>query len=326
MAEAVFHRGLVSEENYASSMEKIILPFLKAREEAQTVPGKDGKPLSAHLYRADDPRGTVVMVHGFTECALKFSDMVYGFLQNRLNVVIYDQRGHGYSWRHPDLPGKDHTWVGRFQDYVDDLEAITDTFLPSLPRPCFLFGHSMGGAVSALFLESHPDVFDRAILSSPMIAPHTGGIPVWVSKVICRAGILFGKEKQRIFVSQPYHGPEDFDTSCATSRERFDWYDRIKQDTRDYQNSCPTYRWTLESLNVTRAILKEGAVEKLDLPVLVFQADQDTSVQAAPQKAFADRLKHGTFCHVDNARHEIYRSTDDVLFPYWDKVLDFYEA
>ena len=43
--------------------------------------------------------------------------------------------------------------------------------------PLFLFGHSMGGCVSALFLEKYPDTFKAAVLTSPMLKMLFGTMP-----------------------------------------------------------------------------------------------------------------------------------------------------
>ena len=41
----------------------------------------------------------------------------------------------------------------------------------------------MGGAVAARYIEEHPKVFERAILSSPMFRMQTGKYPWWVAKM-----------------------------------------------------------------------------------------------------------------------------------------------
>ena len=69
--------GLVLSENYASTMGKAVLPFLKQREQAQTVEGQGGKPLYCLRYDADAPKGTVLVLHGFTECAEKFAELTF---------------------------------------------------------------------------------------------------------------------------------------------------------------------------------------------------------------------------------------------------------
>ena len=324
MNERFNEDGLILSAQYEDTMEKTVLPFLKAREKSQTVQGDGGKPLYCVSYPADAPRGTVLVLHGFTENAYKFAEVIYSLLQNGFSVVAYDQRGHGRSW-HDDKVKDDLslTHVGDFNEYEHDLGAVCDTVLKNMPKPWMIFSHSMGGAVTSLFLERHPEVFSRAALCAPMIAANLGGIPRPAINAMCRCFKLFGQGKKRVFVSKPYAGPEDFATSCATGKERFDWYDRVKHDKKEFWNNGPTYSWTLESIKVTKWLLAPGAAEKIACPVRLYTAENDFSVLPDAQKQFIDRVKQGKQVFVKDARHEIYRSTDEVLFPWWHDVLEF---
>ena len=316
--------GLILSQDYAQTMENIVLPALAARQKDTTVPGDGGKLLFCSFFTADEPRGTAVIVHGFTENAFKFSELIYSLLQNGFNVCAYDQRGHGRSWR--DERVRDDlslTHVDDFVSYVKDLKAVCDILVRESPRPHVAFAHSMGGAVVSLFLEKYAGYFDRAVLCAPMIAANRGGVPFLAGKALCRGKTLAGKGAQRIFKSKPYAGPEDFDTSCATSRERFDWYDGVKAARPEFQNNGPTYGWTLQSLRVTQLLLLPGAVEKIGIPVRVYTAENDTSVLPQAQAQFVKRLAQGSRTLVKGTKHEIYRSTDDVLFPWWHEILAF---
>ena len=154
-----------------------------------------------------------------------------------------------------------------------------------------------------------------------MIAPDLSGVPVAVALTICRSAALLGKKKNRPFFMKPYSGPEDFQSSCATDPVRFAWYDRIKAACREYQNSVPTYQWTYESIMVTKKILSPGAPERISCPVWLFSAEYDRNVKAYPQEQFIGRVKNGVLVHVKKAKHEIYRSVNSVLYPWWHQVL-----
>jgi lysophospholipase len=184
----------------------------------------------------------------------------------------------------------------------------------------------MGGTVCALFLESYPGVFSRVVLCAPMIAPNLGGLPPAVAGLICSTAHRLGHDKRRVFISKPYAGAEDFATSCATGRERFDWYDALRAATERYHNNGPTYGWTLESLKVTKKLLAPGKPEAIGIPVMIYTAEDDRSVLPEAQEQLARRLRKGTRKVVPGSRHEIYRSPDQVLFPWWHEILTFYEA
>jgi lysophospholipase len=317
--------GLVLSGNYADTMNAVVLPWLAARRRDVTVAGEGGKPLFCSRFDADAPRGTVVIVHGFTENADKYAELIHSLLRNGYCVVAYDQRGHGRSWRDTSISDISLTHVERFGEYVDDLQAVCVGVLAGMPKPWLLFAHSMGGAVSALFLEDHPGVFAKAALCAPMIAPNLGGLPAFAAKLLCASARGLGQEKKRVIASKPFAGAEDFRTACATGRERFAWYDALRVKIPAFQNNGPTYGWTREALWASKAVLAPGAVERIDIPIRLFTAEDDNSVMPDAQAAFAARLKDGRRTLVPGSRHEIYRSPDAVLFSWWREILRFWE-
>lgn len=324
--------GLVLAGHYAATMNEVVLPWLAARRTDVEVTGDGGRPLFVSRFDARLPEGdarlhgTVLIVHGFTENADKFAELIHSLLTCGWGVVAYDHRGHGRSWRDPALGDRSMTHVDDFDEYVRDMEIVVDSVLSSMPKPYMLFAHSMGGAVSSLYLERHADVFVRAALCAPMIAPNLSGIPESVARMICGAARGLGAAKKRLFASKPYAGPEDFETSAASGRERFDWYDALKAATPAFQNNGPTYGWTGQAIRASRMVLADGAVERIATAVRLYTAENDGSVLPGPQAAFVARLKNGRREVVKGSKHEIYRSPDDVLFPWWHGILEFFRG
>lgn len=324
MMEGFNEDYLVRSEHYAETMNETVLPELSARQKDVRVQGDGGVSLYCCRWDADASGGTVLLMHGFTENAYKLSELIYSFLQNGFTVVSYDQRGHGRSGRDERVqadPSLVH--VDDFDAYVKDMRIVCDRLLKDAPKPLLLFCHSMGGAVSALFMEDDPFFFSRAAMCAPMIAPAHASVPLWATKAICGAAGLMGKSKKRIFISKPYAGPEDFAASCATGKERFDWYEAERGREPLFTTNGATYKWLLESLNVTKKILRPGMVEKIKIPVRIWSGDKDDIVLPEEQITFAGRLPQGDRRVVPGAKHEIYRSQDEILFPWWHEVLSF---
>ena len=119
------------------------------------------------------PRGVVLIVHGLGEHAWR-----YDALAQRLNdwgfcVRAYDQRGHGESGGHRGvLPYEDAL--------LDDLEEVVDDTRRHIAEPwacpLILLGHSMGGLVSATFVQRQMAPVDALVLSSPALDPGIGGL------------------------------------------------------------------------------------------------------------------------------------------------------
>ncbi len=314
---------LIQAPDYSRVMNDTVLPWLSARGCETSVLSADGHPLFCVSYEADNPVGTVVIVHGFTENAYKYAELIWSLLHLGFSVLAYDQRGHGRSWRADGIPDISVTHVDHFSDYVEDLKTVCNAYKDKLPSPWFLFAHSMGGAVASLYLEQEQHCISAAVFSSPMIAPSVRPFPSFLAALLSSAGSLLGKGKHPPFFMKPYSGPEDFSTSCATDPERFAWYDAVKASVPVFRNSVPSYRWSGEAVRVTRQILAPGAPEKICCPILLFSADIDFSVCREPQEAFIRRLPEGRFIPVPEARHEIFRSVNKVLFPWWHQVILF---
>jgi len=124
----------------------------------------DGARLFTQRWCPETPRAAVALVHGYAEHSGRYAH-VAGYLNaHRIAVYTYDQRGFGRSDGRRAL-------VSSFDQLLDDLQRFLDHTRPGLPddMPLFLFGHSMGGALCALYAIERSQAFQGLILSSPAI-------------------------------------------------------------------------------------------------------------------------------------------------------------
>jgi acylglycerol lipase len=148
----------------------------------------DGLELASYRWPAGEgaapPRATVALVHGLAEHAGRYAALAARLNAADIELMSIDLRGHGQS------PGK-RVWVDRFDDYLDDADALVAAAARN-DAPLFLMGHSMGGAIAALYaIERAPArgrTFAGLVLSSPALAPGRD-VPRWmlaVSRFISR--------------------------------------------------------------------------------------------------------------------------------------------
>jgi pimeloyl-ACP methyl ester carboxylesterase len=104
-----------------------------------------------HWGRAGAPK--VFMVHGWMDVAASFQ-FVVDCLEHDWHVIAPDWRGFGLSER----TASDCYW---FADYVADLDAILDHYVPG--EAVNLLGHSMGGNVVSLYAGVRPQRVRRLI-------------------------------------------------------------------------------------------------------------------------------------------------------------------
>ncbi|GBH26241.1 alpha/beta hydrolase [Burkholderia vietnamiensis] len=139
----------------------------------------DGLELASYRWPAADgsapPRATVALVHGLAEHAGRYARLAARLNAAGISVLAIDLRGHGRS------PGK-RAWVERFDDYLNDADALVAEAARG-NTPLFLMGHSMGGAIAALYaierLPASGHTLAGLVLSSPALAPGRA-VPRWM--------------------------------------------------------------------------------------------------------------------------------------------------
>ncbi|MBR7111747.1 MAG: alpha/beta hydrolase [Clostridia bacterium] len=313
-------RTFIKEQEFSQTLKSTVLPYLAARAKVETCTARDGSTLYTVTYQADAPRGTVVIVHGFSECTDKYSEWIYYLLREGLSVLVFDQRGHGRSHRET---AANIIHVDRFERYVEDLEDVLAARRGDLCAPLYLFAHSMGGGVSLLFLEKHKDVFKKAVFSAPLISLQYRGLARMCATSACRFCTLTGRANKMVFVAKRDYASESFDRSAALSPSRFAYLHELRNRDPLFAGGAPSYAWSLAALKLPKKILKDPALAEVTLPVLLLSADTEHLVSPEAQAAVAKKLPHCTHKTVPGSKHEILFANDEILHPVLDEILDF---
>ena len=319
------YRAFLSEQDFEKRMQSEVLPYLRARRHEERYTTKTGATLFNVRFSADDPRGSVVILHGMSENTEKYRELTYYFLKNGLSVFIYDQRGHGRSTR---VAENSVVYVKKFKEYVSDLKELLLAYGEMLPTPHYLFSHSMGGAVAALYLEQDQTFFSRALFCSPMIKLHVKGAPMPLLRAMCRFETAIGNGKKRLRMLSPALPPEKEElrgASCA-SPARFEAYRAAKIDNPRLRGAKPSYGWINESLAVTKLILARKRPERIKIPVRLYSAERDNLVKFAPQRAFAKRVPNCDLLLMSGAKHELFNECDKISHVFFEELLAFFEA
>jgi alpha-beta hydrolase superfamily lysophospholipase len=128
------------------------------------VKAADGLVLRGRWWRRAEPRGVVVVTHGFGEHGGTYRNAAESLGSAlELDVVAVDLRGHGRS------PGRRGV-VRRYEDLTEDLSCALDWAArnrPDLPR--FLLGHSNGGQVALRVALDRRTPVDGLIISNPAL-------------------------------------------------------------------------------------------------------------------------------------------------------------
>ena len=317
---------LIREDHYQESMESTVLPYLLQRRQSGYFEPVQGQPLYYEHYAADDPRAVVVMLHGFSEGIGKFAETVYYFLQRGFHVWQLQQRGHGLSFRGTD--DKMLIWLDDSARLVKDVRYFVKKVVQKDPAgkglPRYLYAHSMGGGIGALYLECYPWDFKKAVLSSPMLEVNLGKTPAWAAKLYGRAMLLRGRGDADMPGSTPFSDTPDFEGSCTDSLARYQYWFEIQKTHPELQMCVPAVRTGLTFLELTRQALKPAHCARVRTPVLLLQAGKDTMVCPGGQEKFINAIgEYGHLVRFEDAKHEIYRCSDPILERSWQAIDEF---
>ncbi len=123
-------------------------------------------------------RGLILIVHGAGEHSGRYEHFARFFAGKGYVVAALDHPNHGNS-------DGQYGHVDNFDDFLQTLAVFhrrVGSDFPGLTQ--FLFGHSMGGLISSLYLLEHQEAFAGCILSGPAIK--TDIQPPWIQLQLIR--------------------------------------------------------------------------------------------------------------------------------------------
>lgn len=136
------------------------------RQEQWSVPDA---PVSGYVWRAEHPRGEVLISHGVGEYATRYVERYHALIptlvERGFSVYAYDQRGHGLSGGRRAVVDLNVL----VDDHLKAREALRSRPGDNLTLPLFALGHSMGGLVTAASASRDPRGLAGVILSSPAL-------------------------------------------------------------------------------------------------------------------------------------------------------------
>ena len=122
-----------------------------------------------------DPRGVVVLCHGYAEHARRYDHVAQRFGDSGLVVYALDLRGHGRS-------GGKRVYLKDISEYTDDFHTLVGIAAAEYPElKLVVLGHSMGGGVVFAYGVEHPDDYAAMVLSGPAVDAQDGVSPVMVA-------------------------------------------------------------------------------------------------------------------------------------------------
>lgn len=276
-----------------------------------------------HAPQESSPKGCIVMLHGYCGFWGKFHEMAEYYWLAGYEVFFMEHRGHGYSGR--QIAENDIVHVNSYNDYTQDIhQFMTEIVKPHIGNlPCIMFAHSMGGAISALYLEQHPGMFDAAILSSPMFGIKTDGTPKFLISLMLAKIKLLRQEKLPFPGGKRWDGIPTYEKSSAMSEPRYRYIFNQRLEDSHYHTNMMSNGWGYASFRTTPRILKDA--QKIDIPILLLTSGNDALVDPEGHYRFANSTPTTEFVIYEGAKHELYNGTDEILEDYYARIFEFLE-
>ncbi|WP_039019552.1 alpha/beta fold hydrolase [Halocynthiibacter namhaensis] len=271
-----------------------------------------------------DVKGTVLMFPGRTEYIEKYGRAASEFAARGYEMVAIDWRGQGLADRLLNDPMTGH--VSAFSDYQKDVDALLIwAHHQDLPKPWYMIGHSMGGAIGMQALFANLPV-NAVAFSAPMwgIQLH----PITRAMAGCIAGVarVLGLSHHYAPGTKPvsYVLDAEFDDNMLTTDPEMWAYmqDHIREEPL-FGLGGPSINWVGASLAYCRAILERTPPA---LPVVTFLGSQERIVDVPSIHRRMNNWPTATLDMIEGAEHEVMMEKPETRKAVFDAMVAHFDA
>ncbi|XTZ38408.1 lysophospholipase L2 [Salmonella enterica] len=302
--------------------------FWRSREEDEFT-GVDSVPVRFVRFRAQGNDRVIVICPGRIESYVKYAELAYDLFYLGFDVLIIDHRGQGRSGRMLPDAGRGH--VVNFSDYVDDLAAFWEQEVASGPwRKRYILAHSMGGAISELFLQRHPQACDAIAMCAPMFGIIIR-LPEWMVRPLLDLAEEYPRLRDGYAIGTGSWRALPFAINVLThSRQRYRRNLRFYADEPTLRVGGPTWHWVREGIQAGEQALA-GAAHNTT-PTLLIQAEEEHVVDNRMHQRYCEiRAAAGSPCDgeeplvIPGAYHEILFEKDAMRSVALNAIVDFFD-
>ena len=273
--------------------------------------GVGGKMLPAVIWRPENVRAVLQVVHGTTEHMGRYQALAESMAAYGVAVAGFDLRGHG---RNPGDPDVVEFQPGDWQACVQEVGLFHEHLRREFPSvPVFIMGFSLGSFVVR-------DLLNTKFRPAGVVLVGTGHQPGWLLAIMRRivAGQIrkVGFDKPSALVRKLSFGV--YNDKFKPNRTDVDWLSADEKVVDDYladplvrRKTSAGMFWELLGSMQRRSSPKEYDHWDKNLPVLFISGDQDPVGGAGKGVAIIHRwmekagMKHVTLKLISGGRHAI---------------------
>ena len=300
-------------------MDRQARPAINRREipadaEESTWVARDGHELRRIDWPGPaTPRGSILFLPGRGDFYEKYLETLAQWHSAGWRVTAADWRGQAGSGRLGDDAITGH--IGDFAQWVSDLRDLWAEWQASTPAPHVLAAHSMGGHIVLRALIEKALAPDAVVLSAPMLGMSGPPLPLPLLQGVAKLMTSIGKPSRPAWKwsEKPGEIPARRRDLLSHDAERYAdelWW---REKRPELVMGPGSWGWVERAYASTRVLEAEGAMEGVEIPVLIISTSNDKLVSHAAAERAAKRLPKGEIIAFGpESHHEILREVDAV--------------
>ena len=288
----------------------------------------DGYELSLAVFKAENPKAVIQMIHGMEEHKERYYDFCEFLAKEGISSVVSDLRGHGQ-----DAPLLSHISDKKGEKLlIEDQKKIREFIAEQFKDvPVYLFGHSMGTIIARVLLETEGDQYEKVALSGYVNPNPVAGIGAFLVSFI---SAFKGKKGHSKLINNMAMGP--FTKAVAERKTDLDWLSYNEENVQKYiADPLCGVEFTLGSYHTLMKLLGLMAKPKnykkvnKEQPILLISGDADpcTGGEKGREASKSVILKAGyeniEVNTIEHMRHEILNETEKEKV--YKDILEFYQ-
>lgn len=276
----------------------------------------DGVRIRLGVWPRENARGSVLIFPGRTEYIEKYSDAAKEFGARGLASIAIDWRGQGIADRASSDSKLGH--VGTFAEYQRDVAAVMEQVRKmDLPKPYYLFAHSMGGCIGLRALMDGLDV-KTVVFSAPMwgleLKIQTRAA-AWIGSTLAvNVGLSKTYAPGTNAAAEPTSMPFE-DNPLTRDEDMFHWMQAQTSAHPDLLIGGPSLGWLNTALREMHTLAREASP---DIPCTCWLGTSERIVDSDAIHIRMNAWKGGTLHIIDGAEHEVAMEGPEVRRALYD--------
>jgi len=234
-----------------------------------------------------------LLVHGFAGSTWDWEEHVLGPVARSHRVIAIDLLGMGFSGRAGAFAYGYDLWAAELGAVLDALGVTRATVV----------GHSLGGAVAAIFAGEHPERVERLVLVAPLV-PLEQSERTWFCKLAEMPGV------GELLLGRADHLPElpGFDAA---------YHARAHEIFRIRGTRAALLDYLRHGRDTPRLV---AAYQRIEAPTLIVTGTADDIVPHKAVRRWAPAIRDALVLPLDGVGHWIMRDAPDRLLAALDEA------